>query len=246
MKIEDGRGVSEPPPQDIRANAPEERGDKEPPQAVHEKDVKTTEANLLAAEDVHPEPSHPHNEQKSHPEEVEDERGKEGTERSEEKVTPDEATATTEVQETGNGTEQRASYDDLNFDSMFGEADTSKDANKDVDNGLGKDVDNNLNFDLDLKTDKLGGTNPFGTSVEEADDLEILPGLESYANASGDDFNMLALPASTTGGQAGVNNQFDLPEIQGGSSFDDLFADGDLGGDAALMDLDLEDSFFNT
>jgi hypothetical protein len=116
--------------------------------------------------------------------------------------------------------------EDMNFESMF-----------------------DLNFDLDLNPDNLVSSNTFDSAQHDGSNLELLPGLESYANASGDDFSMLNLPASTIGEKSGVqalNNNFDLPEIQGDSNFNDLFADGDFGGDASLMDLDLEDDFFNT
>lgn len=125
--------------------------------------------------------------------------------------------------------------EDMNFESMF------RDAN------AGTDQNNDLSFDLDLNTDNLGGSNPFDSTAHGANNLELLPGLESYANASGDEFGMLNLPSSSTAIQPGVRaleNNFDLPEIQGDSNFNDLFADGDFGEDASLMDLDLEDGFF--
>jgi hypothetical protein len=57
---------------------------------------------------------------------------------------------------------------------------------------------------------------------------------------------MLNLPASSKTNQIPpLGKEFDLPEIQGDSSFNDLFADGDFGGDASLMDLDLENGFFD-
>lgn len=131
---------------------------------------------------------------------------------------------------------QTVSDGDMNFESMFGDA------------NMGNDQNNDMNFDLDLNSNNLGVPNPFDAVTNTASNLELLPGLESYANASGDDFNMLNLPPSTTGVQAGtggaVNNNFDLGEIQGDTHFNDLFADGDFGGDASLMDLDLEDGFF--
>jgi hypothetical protein len=124
---------------------------------------------------------------------------------------------------------------DMNFESMFGDA------------NAGNDQNNDLNFDLDLNPDNLVVSNPFDSATHSASNLELLPGLDSYANASGDDFNMLNIPPSTTNDQTGskaLNNSFDLPEIQGDTNFNDLFADGDFGGDASLMDLDLEDGFF--
>ena len=131
--------------------------------------------------------------------------------------------------------DQTVSDGDMNFESMFGDANVGNDQNTD------------MNFDLDLNPTNLVVPNPFDPATNNASNLELLPGLESYANASGDDFNMLNLPPSTTGDQAGtgpVSNSFDLPEIQGDTNFNDLFADGDFGGDASLMDLDLEDGFF--
>lgn len=127
--------------------------------------------------------------------------------------------------------------EDMNFESMFGDA------------NAGADQNNDLNFDMDLNTDNLGGSNLFGSTAHNAKHLELLPGLESYANASGDEFGMISLPTSSTAIQPGVRaleNNFDLPEIQGDSNFNDIFADGDFVGDASLMDLDLEDGFFNT
>lgn len=132
--------------------------------------------------------------------------------------------------------EQAATNED-HFETMFGQSPTDNDKN------------NDLNFDLNLSADNLGSSNPFDSAPHDANNLELLPGLESYANASGDEFTMLNVAASTTENPKGVqatNNNFDLPEIQGDSNFNDLFADGDFGGDASLMDLDLEDGFFNT
>ncbi len=134
-------------------------------------------------------------------------------------------------------TDQTANDEDMNFESMFGDA------------NAGNDQNNDLNFDLDLNPENLGGSNPFDSVTHDANNLELLPGLESYANASGDEFGMLNLPSSTTANQTGIralDKNFDLPEIQGDSNFNDLFADGDFGGDASLLDLDLEDGFFNT
>jgi hypothetical protein len=132
--------------------------------------------------------------------------------------------------------QQVVNDEDMNFESMFG----------DVNNG--GDQTNDLNFDLDLNPDGLGDSNPFGSTGQDATNLELLPGLESYANATGDDFSMLNLPPSTSGDQAGGqgnNSNFELPEIQGDSNFNDLFADGEFN-DASLMELDLEDGFFNS
>ncbi len=127
--------------------------------------------------------------------------------------------------------------EEMNFESMFGDVNTSNDQN------------NDLNFDLDLGTANLVESNPFDSTTQAPNNLELLPGLESYANASGDDFGMLNLPPTTKANQTsvpGLGTEFELPEIQGDSSFNDLFADGDFGGDASLMDLDLENGFFDT
>ena len=132
--------------------------------------------------------------------------------------------------------DQTGNDEDLNFESMFGDA-----------NG-GNDQNNDLNFDLNLNPDHLVGANPLDSTTHDANNLELLPGLESYANASTDDFSMLNLPPSTGANQSGIRrqeNNFELPEIQGDSNFNDLFADGDFEGDAALVDLDLDDGFFN-
>lgn len=133
--------------------------------------------------------------------------------------------------------DQTANDDDMNFESMFGDV------------NAGNDQNNDMNFDLDLHPDNLDASNPFGSVAHDASNLELLPGLESYANASGDDFGIPNHPTSAPANQTGIRtleNNFDLPDIQGDSSFNDLFADGDFGGDASLMDLDLEDGFFNT
>lgn len=135
--------------------------------------------------------------------------------------------------------DQTVSYGDMIFESMFGDA------------NAGNEQTNELNYDLDLNPDSVKVSNGFDPTSHNTRNLELLPGLESYANASGDDFNMLNLPAASTVDQAGTsvvlnNNSFDLPEIQGETNFNELFADGDFGGDASLMELDLEDGFFNT
>jgi hypothetical protein len=167
---------------------------------------------------------------------VKEEKDKDVTEFTKDKPAP----APAPEEEPGEHNEQAeltANDEDMNFESMFGDA------------NAGNDQSNDLNFDLDLNPDKFGGSNPFDSTAHDATNLELLPGLESYANASGDDFGMLNLPSSSTANQPGIpalGNNFDLPEIQGDSNFNDLFADGDFGGDASLMDLDLEDSFFNT
>ncbi|KAF7512130.1 hypothetical protein GJ744_002292 [Endocarpon pusillum] len=127
--------------------------------------------------------------------------------------------------------------EEMNLDSMFADVNT------------GNDQSNDLNFDLDLSTANLVESNHFDSSGHEPTNLELLPGLESYANASSDDFGMLNLPSTTRANPSsvpGLGTEFDLPEIQGDSNFDDLFADGDFGGDASLMDLDLENGFFDS
>ena len=134
--------------------------------------------------------------------------------------------------------ERTVSDGDMNFESMFGDINAGNDQTN--------DQTNDLNFDLDLNPQSLAVSNPLDSATHNASNLELLPGLESYANASGDEFNMLDLPSTTndqTGTQA-VNYSLDLPEIQDDTNFNDLFADGDFGADASLMDLDLEDGFF--
>lgn len=133
--------------------------------------------------------------------------------------------------------EREADGGAMNFESMF------QDAN------AGNEQNNDLNFNLDLNPDNLGSSNPFDSATHDPNNLELLPGLESYANASGDDFTMLNLPPPGSRAQSGVgavNDDFGLPEIQGDSNFNDLFADGDFDGNASLVDLDLEDGIFNT
>jgi len=132
--------------------------------------------------------------------------------------------------------DRTANDEDMNFESMFGDA------------IVGNDQNNDLSFDMDLNSANLVGSNPFDSTSHDASNLELLPGLASYANASGDEFRMLNLPTSSKTNQAGIaplGKEFELPEIQGDSSFNDLFADGDFGGDASLMDLDLENGFFD-
>ena len=134
-------------------------------------------------------------------------------------------------------TDRTGNDEEMNFESMFGDVNT------------GNDQNNDLNFDLDLSTANLVESNPFDSTTHEPTNLELLPGLESYANASGDDFGMLNLPSTTKANPSsvpGLGTEFELPEIQGDSNFNDLFADGDFGGDASLMDLDLENGFFDT
>jgi hypothetical protein len=133
--------------------------------------------------------------------------------------------------------DQTAIDEDMNFESMFGDA------------NVGNDQNNDLSFDMDLNAANLAGSNPFDSTPHDASNLELLPGLASYANAGGDEFSMVNLHPSSKTNQAGIappGKEFELPEIQGDSSFNDLFADGDFGGDASLMDLDLENGFFDT
>lgn len=133
--------------------------------------------------------------------------------------------------------EREADGGAMNFDSMFRDANVENEQN------------NGLNLNLDLNPDNLGSSNPFDSATHDPNNLELLPGLESYANASGDDFTMLNLPPPGSRDQSGgpaLNDGFGLPEIQGDSNFNDLFADGDFEGNASLMDLDLEDGLFNT
>jgi hypothetical protein len=167
--------------------------------------------------------------------EVQDKKSSEVVERPRSK--PQAASPEEEVKEESEQVDQMVNDEDMNFESMFGDA------------NAGNDQSNDLAFDLDLNPDNIVGSNPFESTTSDVNNLELLPGLESYANASGDDFGMLNLPPSTTANQPSrptQENNFELPEIQGDSNFNDLFADGDFGGDASLMDLDLEDGFFNT
>ena len=164
---------------------------------------------------------------------IQEEKSNKAVEKSQDKTAASSVAKATEQSEQA---EQTAPTED-NFQSMFRHAPS------------GNDQNNDLDIDLNLSADNLESSNPFDSAAHDANNLELLPGLESYANASGDEFNMLNVPASATENQKGIqasNNNFDLPEIQGDSNFNDLFADGDFGGDASLMDLDLEDGFFNT
>jgi hypothetical protein len=168
---------------------------------------------------------------------VQDERRAEVAEIAQDKAAappPEESKEQKEQLEQLEHADQTANEEDMNFESMFGDA------------NVGDDQNNDLSFDMDLNSANLVGSNPFDSTSHEANNLELLPGLASYANASGDDFSMLNLPASSKTNQIPpLEKEFDLPEIQGDSSFNDLFADGDFGGDASLMDLDLENGFFD-
>jgi hypothetical protein len=121
-----------------------------------------------------------------------------------------------------------AGTQDLNFDSMF-----------DAPTGDGGDINAaDLDFLNDFKVDSVADG-----SAGNNDLNSLLPGLESYANATGDDFTMIFPPATNNADgtmQAnkttrsmfdGMDMGADLPAEE--SNFDDLFLDeGGLGGNA--------------
>ena len=141
----------------------------------------------------------------------------------------------------------------FNFDSMF-----------DDPNDVGDGTNADLSFDMDL------GADPFASVVNDANNSgqadksasldSLLPGLENYANQTGDDL-MMNFTSSAAGGAgmdgtAGASsNPFDLPDL-GDSTFDDLLNDESLGGnitgagddmlnDDSMMNLEeFDDSFF--
>jgi hypothetical protein len=168
---------------------------------------------------------------------VQDERRGEVAEIPQDKATAAPPEETKKQSELVEHADQAVNDEDMNFESMFGDV------------NVGNDQNNDLNFDMDINSANLVGSNPFDSTSHDTNNLELLPGLASYANASGDDFSMLNLPTSSKANQTGISTldkDFELPEIQGDSNFNDLFADGDFGGDASLMDLDLEHGFFDT
>ena len=141
----------------------------------------------------------------------------------------------------------------FNFDSMFDDPN---------DGGDGENAD--LGFDMDLGADPFGNvindSNNSGQVDKSASLDSLLPGLENYANQTGDEMmmNFDSAGAGGTGldGPAGdSSNLFDLPDL-GDSTFDDLLNDESLGGnlggagddmlnDDSLMNLgELDDSFF--
>ena len=142
----------------------------------------------------------------------------------------------------------------FNFDSMFDDPN---------DGGDGDNAD--LGFDMDLGGDPfanvINDSNNGGQADKFASHDSLLPGLENYANQTGDDV-MMNFNSSNTGG-AGMDgtagapsNPFDLPDL-GDSTFDDLLNDESLGGnvggggddmlnDDSMMNLgEFDDSFFN-
>jgi hypothetical protein len=136
----------------------------------------------------------------------------------------------------------------FNFNSMFDDANEGGDGNN-----------ADLDFDMDLGTDAfsnvINGQNNRGQADKSASLDSLLPGLENYANQTGDE--MMNFNSSNTGGAAGPSaNEFDLPDL-GGSTFDDFLNDnsfgGDMGGtgddmlnDDSMMNLgEFDDSFFN-
>lgn len=144
------------------------------------------------------------------------------------------------VEQKGPGEEaplSAAMSQDINFESMFDEP-PGDDA--------GGDMANDLNFDIDigpsdLPAGDLTGNDTFNSTLttdgatKEGDTTNynsLLPGLESYANATGDDFGMMDFtqPTSKGEGNGAIKNAFDdLPELGGANAFDELIGDGTLG-----------------
>jgi hypothetical protein len=143
---------------------------------------------------------------------------------------------------------------DFNFDSMFDDPN---------DGGDGNNAD--LGFDMDLSTDPFANVisdqNNSGQPDKSASLDSLLPGLENYANQTGDDmmmnFNSFNAGATGMDGPAGASsNNFDLPDL-GDSTFDDLLNDDSLGrgmggmgddmlNDDSMLNLgEFDDSFFN-
>jgi hypothetical protein len=114
---------------------------------------------------------------------------------------------------------------DLNFDSMF-----------DAPTGGTTDLDAaDLEFLNDFNVDSVGDGSAGNTDLNS-----LLPGLESYANGTTDDFTMVFNPPGTNTNDAAAMNKpkqsiFDGMDMGNdlpvpGSNFDDLFLDGgDMG-----------------
>ena len=235
IKVQHSPSDTAVPPEESREESTKNAQSLEHDQKIEDKVPDVDKLDTSTAEETDPEPKELDRKESSRAADIQEKKGK-GAENISQKQ--NRAPAAQESTELNEQPDQTVSDGDMNFESMFGDANADNDQN------------NDMNFDLDLNPDNLNVSNPFDSTSHNASNLELLPGLESYANASGDDFNMLNLPSTTTGDQIGTgavkNNSSDLPEIQGDSNFNELFADGDFGGDASLMDLDLEDGFFNT
>ena len=129
------------------------------------------------------------------------------------------------------GPEQSPQNDDFNFESMF------------VDVPAGSDQNNSIDFNMELGAEGLESSAPFGSVPVPGsnNNLELLAGLESYANATNDDFTMLSNPNPAVGDQLDAQtggNGFELPDMTDNNPFDDLLADNSFETDNALLDLD--------
>ena len=157
---------------------------------------------------------------------------------------------------------------EVSIDSMFADAELAN--NEDVEMN---DKPGDLGFDLsNFNQGNLGDASldsfDFAANAETTS-LELLPDLASYANASSGndggggggaeadadtDFLNLGrapLPIPTTSATSKPDTESAQPlnltsqnHHTTTTNFDDLFADGNFGGDASLIDLDLDDSFF--
>lgn len=206
----------------------------EPAQDADERASDTHHQGLSKAEEIAQKGSRPGDNETSKAVHIQNEKSNVNEAHKQDTLTSARAGETNEQKEQP---EQTANEEELNFESMFSDAND------------GNEQNNDLQFNLELNTDNLGSSNPFGSTTHDGNHLGLLPGLESYANSSGDDFTVINIPTSVSGAQSGnrvMNDDFGLPEIQSDNNFNDLFADGDFGGDASLMDLDLEDGFFKT
>ena len=139
---------------------------------------------------------------------------------------------------------------DFNFDSMFDDPDDT-----------GGPSAGGINFDMDLGTDaftnSMNDPNNVGQANKPSSLDSLLPGLETYANQTGDDLGMNFDSNTGMDGTGGAStNIFDLPDL-GDSTFDDLLMDDSLGGgmgsgggddmlnDDSMMNMGDLDSFFN-
>lgn len=157
---------------------------------------------------------------------------------------------------------------DINFESMFDEP---------MGEEAATDINADFNFDLDLPGSGLSASDLTGndqiTSTSANDVVaggdptsfnSLLPGLESYANAAGDDFGMLDFSQTAPDenlNTTGKENFEGMPQMQEANAFDELIGDGNIGeglgdlrggdgtddlfNDDALMELgDLDDNWF--
>ena len=148
---------------------------------------------------------------------------------------------------------QEAADQDYNFDSMFAEP-------------TGEEVGNeSMSFDVNLSTGTFDAALNDQSVLHQdssASFASLLPGLETYANATGDDYMMNFSSSATAVVENGItatsNNNFELPTL-GNGDFDDFLNDDSYGGnigssggaddvlnDDSMMNLgEFDDSLFN-